>query len=86
MSLQQLKTNKSDLIKCYILFVLQAAMACEFVPVCPCTFFMAPILSHDAVHPYLALHIIRELPFAVCTNDILCLVTIFVNCIGLDAC
>jgi hypothetical protein len=38
---------------------------------------MAPVLAHDAWHPYLSLHIIRELSFAVCTNDILCLITIF---------
>jgi hypothetical protein len=38
---------------------------------------MAPVLARDPLHPYLSLHIIRERSFAVCTNDILCLIAIF---------
>jgi hypothetical protein len=61
------------------MLVLQTVIACAFVLVCPCTFYMAPVPAHDAVHPYLSVHIIREPTFAICTNDIFCLINIFLR-------
>jgi hypothetical protein len=52
-------------IKQYIMIVLQAVILYAFVLVCPCTIFMPSVLAPDALHPYLSLHTIRELPFAV---------------------